>query len=108
MFAISPNIKFFTSDKGEGGNHYFYINSLPEEKTKKRKGFGFGGNSDKQHFKLWLDEDLERSTIFNGKDPTYGYGSLASSGTNKLNIRRIEIWGLGSQFDIEEQAKYWK
>jgi hypothetical protein len=47
MFAISPNIKFFTSDKGEGGNHYFYINSLPEEKTKKRKGFGFGGNSDK-------------------------------------------------------------
>jgi hypothetical protein len=29
MFAIHPTIKFFTTDKGEGGHHYFYINSIP-------------------------------------------------------------------------------
>lgn len=30
MFAIHPTIKFMTTDKGEGGNHYFYINSIGE------------------------------------------------------------------------------
>lgn len=108
MFALHPQIKFLTTDKGEGGNHYFYINSLPQEKTKKRKGFGFGGDNDKQHFKLWLDEDLDRSTVYNGKDPTYGYGALASSATDKLCIKRMEVWGLGSQHNIEEQIQYWK
>jgi hypothetical protein len=30
MFAIHPNIKFFTPDKGDGANHYFYVQSIPE------------------------------------------------------------------------------
>jgi hypothetical protein len=55
LFAVHPTLKLFTTDKGDGGNHYFYINSIPEEKSKKRKGFGFGGNHDKKNFKLWID-----------------------------------------------------
>jgi hypothetical protein len=55
MFSIHPHIKFFTSDKGDGANHYFYVQSIPEEKSKKRKGFGFGGNNDHKNYKLWID-----------------------------------------------------
>jgi hypothetical protein len=108
MFAIHPTIKFFGTDKGDGGHHYFYINSIPEEKSKRRKGFGFGGNHEKQNFKLWIDEDLDRSTVYNGKDLTYGYGALASSGTDKLSIKRMEVWGLGNQHNVDDKIQYWK
>lgn len=80
MFSIQPNIRFMTTDKGEGGNHYFLINNLNEKITKRRKGIGFGGQ-DKEQFKLWLDEDLDKSKVFNGNDPTYGYGALAGHAT---------------------------
>ena len=50
-----------------------------------------------QNFKLWLDEDLDKSKVFNGNDATYGYGALAGSGTSNLSIKRMEIWGLGGK-----------
>lgn len=62
-----------------------------------RKGIGFGGNKDKQNFKLWLDQDLDKSTVFNGQDSTYGFGSLVNPNTTQLNITKIEIWGLGGE-----------
>jgi hypothetical protein len=45
MFSIEPNIRFMTTDRGEGGNNYFLINSADEKITKRRKGIGFGGNN---------------------------------------------------------------
>ncbi len=81
MFTVQPNINFFTTDKGEGGTNYFFMNSISNDKTQRRKGFGFGGNEDKKLCKLWLDEDLDKSYVYNGKDHTYGYGNLASSFT---------------------------
>lgn len=30
LFTIHPQIRFFTTDKGDNGNHYYYINSIPE------------------------------------------------------------------------------
>ena len=33
-----------------------------------RRGIGFGGNSHKQNFKLWIDQDVDKSTVFNGPD----------------------------------------
>ena len=89
MFAIDPKIKFFTTDKGDGEENYFFINSIPEEKSKMRKGFGFGGTKYHDNFKLWIDEDIDRSTVSNGKDRTYGYGALASPRTEKLHIKRL-------------------
>ena len=103
MFSIEPKIRFMTTDKGDGGQHYFYINNIDEKLSKRRRGFGFGGNKNKENFKLWLDEDLERSTVFNGNDPTYGFGTLASSATDVLSIRKLEIWGLGDQHNINDQ-----
>lgn len=108
MFTIEPTIRFFTTDKGDGSNHFFFVNSIPEEKSKRRKGFGFGGNADKKNFKLWIDEDIDRSNVFNGNDPCYGYGSLAGPGTSRLNIKRLEVWGLGGQGNIDDQIQYWK
>lgn len=35
---------------------------------KSRKGLGFGGNKDKEHFKLWIDQDIDKSTVYNGID----------------------------------------
>ena len=107
MFRIHPTIKFYTPDMGDGeASYYFYINSLPHQVTKKHKGIGFGGNKDKEFFKLWIDEDIDESSVFNGHDPTYGLGSLASPGTQKLTIKRMEIWGLGDRVNQEEQARY--
>ena len=71
--------------------------------SKRRKGIGFGGTKSKENFKLWIDEDLDKSSVFNGNDPTYGFGALASPGTNILSIRRLEIWGLGNKHNIEDQ-----
>ena len=85
-----------TTDKGDNSSNYFYINSIDEKTSKMRKGIGFGGNKYKEEFKLWIDEDIDRSTVFNGNDPTYGFGTLANHGTEKLNIKTMEIWGLGS------------
>ena len=54
-----------------------------------RKGIGFGGNKYKEDFKLWIDEDLDKSKVHNGGDATYGFGSLASFATSTLSIRRL-------------------
>lgn len=78
-----------TTDKGENGHFYFYINTIDEKLSKIRKGIGFGGDKYKENFKLWIDEDLDKSKVHNGNDATYGYGSLASFATETLNIRRL-------------------
>ncbi len=51
---------------------------------------------------------MDRSKVFNGNDPTYGYGALAGSGTSTLSIKRLEIWGLGSNENLEDQKIYWE
>lgn len=55
LFTLHPQMTFFTTDKGEGGSHYFYLNNISNEKFKKRRGIGFGGDEDKKNFKLWID-----------------------------------------------------
>lgn len=42
-----------------------------------------------QNFKLWIDEDMDKSKVFNGNDATYGYGALAGPGTSNLDIVRM-------------------
>jgi hypothetical protein len=39
-----------------------------------------------KNFKLWIDENLDNSTVYNCFDPTYGAGFLTGIGTEKLNI----------------------
>lgn len=56
---------------------------------------------------MWIDQDLDKSTVFNGNDPTYGFGNMANPMSDKLSITKMEIWGLGSNFDLEKQAQYW-
>ena len=57
---------------------------------------------------MWIDEDIDYSSVYNGKDNTYGFGNLATYGTEKLNIKRLEFWGLGHDYNIEDQKNYWK
>lgn len=97
-----------TTDKGDNGQQYFFINNIDEKLSKRRKGFGFGGTKNKENFKLWIDEDIDKSTVFNGNDPTYGFGPLANIATDTLSIRTMEIWGLGNQRNLDEQAEYWE
>jgi hypothetical protein len=40
-------------------------------------------------------------------DETYGFGSLVTPNTTDLNIIRLEVWGLGSREDQENQTNYW-
>lgn len=107
MFSIDPTIRFMTTDKGENGNHYFFINNIDQKVSKKTKGLGFGGDYAKENCKLWIDQDLDKSTVFNGNDKTYGYGLLANPMSQNLNITKMEIWGLGNNFDLQKQAQYW-
>lgn len=55
LFTLHPHMSFLTTDKGEGGSNYFYLNNISNEKFNKRRGIGFGGNEDKKNFKLWID-----------------------------------------------------
>ena len=55
MFKLNPEMDFYTSDLGEGGTNYFYLNSISNERFGKRRGIGFGGDEDKKNFKLWID-----------------------------------------------------
>jgi len=40
---------------------------------------------------------MDKSKVFNGNDPTYGFGALAGTATSNLFIKRLEIWGLGNK-----------
>lgn len=51
---------------------------------------------------------MDKSKVHNGNDPTYGYGALAGSGTSILSIKRLQIWGLGTKENLEEQKVYWE
>lgn len=51
---------------------------------------------------------MDKSKVFNGNDITYGYGTLAGPGTTQLNIKRMEIWGLGNKDNLKDQEEYWK
>jgi hypothetical protein len=93
-----------TTDKGEHGSAFFFINSIDERIGKRRKGMGFGGDSSRDNCKLWIDQDLDRSKVYNGNDHTYGFGNLANPSSEVLYVRNMEIWGLGSKFDLEKQA----
>ncbi len=55
LFSIDPNLRFMTTDRGDGGQNYFLVNSADEKFTKKRKGIGFGGTDEWENFKLWID-----------------------------------------------------
>lgn len=44
---------------------------------------------------------MDKSTVSSGQDATYGFGSLVAPGTTQLNIVNLEIWGLGTQKDLE-------
>lgn len=96
-----------TTDKGEHADRYFFLNTIDQKVSKKRRGIGFGGDLAKKNCKLWIDQDLDKSTVFNGNDPTYGYGTLANPMSTSISIRKMEIWGLGSKFDLQKQATYW-
>jgi hypothetical protein len=57
---------------------------------------------------LQIDEDMDKSTVFNGHDETYGFSTLLSPGTTQLTITKLEIWGLGSEEDYANQENYWQ
>ena len=100
LFTINPSLHFYTTELGDNDTKYFYLNNISNEKFNKRKGIGFGGDNDKKNFKLWIDEDIDKSYVFGGKDSTYGYGNLVNPGTDHVNIVRMEVWGLGHKYNL--------
>lgn len=37
-------MRLYSSDKGSGGNFFYFINNIDDKSGKTRKGIGFGGN----------------------------------------------------------------
>ncbi len=38
LFSIEPNVRFMTTDRGDGGRNFYLINSADEKISKRRKG----------------------------------------------------------------------
>ena len=106
MFAISPCYKRYTTYPSKSGQNYAYLNTKFIDKSKYRVGLGFGGTEDYGQFRLWLDDDLENKSQVLADDDTYTTGYIAGDLEGKLEIDRIEIWGIGGASALEKQAKY--
>lgn len=78
-----------TTDNGDQASNYYFINTMDEKLGNMKRGIGFGGDKNKNECKLWIDQNLDKSTVFNGFDPTYGFGTLANPMSTKLSIQRM-------------------
>jgi hypothetical protein len=89
MFTVEPNFRFMHAEASDKAKHFFFINTIDEVIGKKSRGIGFGGDNHKEDFKLWVDERLNKSTVYNGYDMTYGYGTLANPVETTLKINKM-------------------
>lgn len=64
---------------------------------------GFGGNDDFNQFRFWIDDDIQASSYIRAEDKTYGKGGnlINSSQMVKLDVRCLEIWGIGSEENLQ-------
>jgi hypothetical protein len=88
LFTAEPKMKFLIP-ANESGKNFFFVNNMQDKLGGGRQGIGFGGDDHKQNFKLWIDQDFDKSTVFNGHDNTYGFGSLIGPSTTQLNIIKL-------------------
>lgn len=58
---------------------------------------GFGGNNDHTSFRIWIDDEIETKSKVSSEDETYQPGYLAGDIEGKINILKLEVWGLGGQ-----------
>ena len=60
----------------------------------------------KENCKLWIDQNVDgNSEVGGASDPTYGRGAMSDT-QEKLQIKDIEIWGLGSEDNLKARDDY--
>ena len=58
---------------------------------------GFGGDSDYEYFRIWLDKDVLNSSKTFDYGSTYEEGPLTEAADKFLKIATVEIWGFPDQ-----------
>lgn len=71
------------------------------EKSKYKVGLGFGGSNEYDQFRIWLDDDLENKSSILPEDDSYSLGDVAGDLHGRVEIDRIEIFGLGGQSALD-------
>ncbi|KAM3129052.1 hypothetical protein pb186bvf_018830 [Paramecium bursaria] len=106
LFSLSPGFKQFMSNGTQ--QNYCYLNTKQIDKSKYKVGMGFGGNNDHTSFRIWIDDEIETKSKVSSEDDTYQPGYLAGDIEGKINILKLEVWGLGGQQALEQQNQFRK
>lgn len=93
LFSISPKFRTFFTFNGKGGKNYCYMSTKQINNSKYKCGLGFGGDSDYDYFRLWLDKDLMNQSKSFDYGTTFEEGVLTEASDNYLKLISIEIWG---------------
>ena len=101
LATLSPKYECFYSYEGSGGTFYSYMNNREINKSRYKVGMGFGGDEDFKKYRLWIDKEIKEASYVNCADKTYGRGNLIGSSSEcKLDIKVLEIWGVGSEENL--------
>lgn len=99
LFRVVPSIKFMPAYKGKGGSSYQYMNTRKIQKSKYKAGLGLGG-SEYKNYRVWLDDDILANSYTTVSDQTFPVAALTENcykTSDKLNIDRVEVWGLSPE-----------
>ncbi|EGR28108.1 tld family protein, putative [Ichthyophthirius multifiliis] len=107
LFTLHPKFQCFYPYEGQGGTFYSYMNNKEINKSKYQVGMGFGGDDNFKKYRLWIDKEITEKSYVNCFDLTYGGGNLLpKSSETKLDIKIMEIWGIGSEENLIFQQEY--
>jgi hypothetical protein len=88
-FSMLPVLKKNIQEDNTANIYY-------SNKTGSNKGLGFGGKNG-EDCRIWIDSYFDRSYV-NETDSMFENGYLLEPQIKKLNIKQVEIWGLGLEF----------
>ncbi|KRX04242.1 hypothetical protein PPERSA_11366 [Pseudocohnilembus persalinus] len=106
LFQLRPQQKYFYTYSGEGGHNFSYFNQRFIENSKYKVGLGFGGDDGIKNFRLWIDDEVETKSHTKPQDKAYAIGYLLDPNIYQLKITNLEVYGIGSQYNLDNQEQY--
>lgn len=94
IFSIEPKYQNYHSVEKK---HYSFLTN---------KGIGFGGNEQKNKFRIWIDSEILLKSYVSNEGEGFQDGFLLDApfcNQNKIMIQQIEVWG----FSYNNSDKIW-
>ncbi|KAL4492597.1 hypothetical protein ABPG72_007710 [Tetrahymena utriculariae] len=113
IFSFQPTFKIFTASNQSKNKNFVYMNSKSvKDYDKYQAGIGYGMSEDALKYRLWLDQLIHSQSYIMFSDDIYEPGWILEPKdyTKRdqkvyLNIDAIEIWGLGSEENFQNQLQ---